>query len=559
MKLIKNITNDDINIQTGPWLSGLLVNAVMNGPSCVLLADTEGNIEYVNRKFSALTGYSFNEAVGRSVSILSPGTGDDNVNLVIWRHLLKGENWFGEIEGCTKSGEHYWEQTSIAPIRDEQRNVIYYLKISYDITERKELENQLMATIATLRMHETQLLKTCRELENTTEELEDSRQKLEMLSHEDALTGLLNRRGLNKELMRLKSLTEREGDAIGFLIIDLDHFKNINDDYGHAAGDYVLKECAQLLSSLMRTSDIICRYGGDEIIIALATDNADTTRLTAQRVLGAVRNHDFTFESKKVPVSISIGAACETPIPGVSLENLMRMADHALYYAKRSGRNAMALWSPDNKPILETDDLHSRGFSIHSEHFRHVFNTVAAMLQAREKATGDHSRRVTRMAVILAQALRLPPPQIELCEQGALLHDIGKIAIPDTILLKPGPLTDEEREIIKQHPKTGYDILKSDPEFKDIAEIVLSHQERFDGTGYPRGLKGMDICIGARIFAVVDSYDAMRAGRVYSASKTPEEALEEIERCSGTHFDPQVVEAFRHCQNRLERVLTAID
>lgn len=535
-------------------LTDLLVNAVMTGPSSVLLADVDGNIEYVNRKFSAITGYELSEAVGKNVLMLTPGILSHHLNTIIWKRLRKGKNWSGEIEGVRKNGKPYWEKASISPIRDENGKIQRYLKIADDITERKELETQLLATIATLRMHESQLEEKWTQLKETTEELQQSRQLLQRLSQEDALTGLLNRRGLDTELRRLKSLSERQGDPIGFLILDIDNFKEINDKYGHAAGDLILKICADLLRSLLRGSDIISRYGGDEIIVTLPSADAKITRLTAKRILTAIRKHDFSIGKVSIPVTVSIGAASEIPVTGGSLDNIMKMADHALYYAKRNGKDAMALWSPDDELMFENDDLKQSEFSVHSQPFRSVFNTLLAMLDAREKATGDHSKRVSKMAVILAQAMRLTPPQIELCEEGALLHDIGKIATPDTILLKPGPLTPEERNIIKKHPQIGYDILKSNPEFRDIAEIVLSHQEHYDGSGYPRGLKGAEIFIGARIFAVIDTYDAIRAGRPYADPKSAKAALAEIKKCSGTHFDPEVVDAFVRSHKKIETV-----
>jgi len=550
---------EQVKTSAGSGLTDLLINAVMNGPSSVLLTDVDGNIEYANRKCCAVTGYALSELAGKNVAMLIVGARPQDRSNIICRNLQRGKNWSGEIEGCKKSGEHYWEQASISPIRDDAGKIHQYLKIAHDITEQKELENELRATVATLQMHETQLRATCMKLEEATQALKKNRRKLQRLSQEDALTGLLNRRGLNKSLQRIKAVAERQGYPIGFLILDIDNFKEINDKHGHAMGDHILKTCARLLRCLLRTSDLISRYGGDEIVVALPAADIEATRKAAKRILAAVRHYDFSTELIKISITVSIGAACEIPVAGKPLEHLMKMADHALYYAKRNGRDAMAVWSSDDKLTLESDDAKTTGFSIHSQPFRFVFNTLVAMLDAREKATGDHSKRVTKMAGSLAQAMSLSPAQIELCEHGALLHDIGKIAIPDTILLKPGPLTPEEREIVEKHPQVGHEILQSNPEFKNISEIVLSHQERFDGTGYPRGLKGDQICIGARIFTVVDSYDAIRAGRPYAASRSAEEALCEIKRCSGTQFDPEVVEAFIRCQSQLEEVLMAED
>jgi HD-GYP domain-containing protein (c-di-GMP phosphodiesterase class II) len=149
----------------------------------------------------------------------------------------------------------------------------------------------------------------------------------------------------------------------------------------------------------------------------------------------------------------------------------------------------------------------------------------------------------------------LTPEEIDIVHRGALMHDIGKIIIPDAILLKKGPLTPEEWIIVKQHPQTGYDIVRACPAMEKVSEIVFSHQERYDGSGYPRGLKGNLICLGARIFAIIDTYDAIRSNRPYSSGKSAEVAIAQIKAGRGTQFDPEVVDAFYRCQPRIEACL----
>jgi diguanylate cyclase (GGDEF)-like protein len=183
-----------------------------------------------------------------------------------------------------------------------------------------------------------------------------------------------------------------------------------------------------------------------------------------------------------------------------------------------------------------------------------TLQAMVQMLDEREHATGQHSNRVRALSFVLGKAMSLPRRELDILSHGALLHDIGKVAIPDSILLKAGPLTDSEREVIKTHAQIGYNILSSSPHMKEIAELVYSHQERYDGSGYPRGLKGDAISLGARIFAVVDAYDAMRSDRPYRKALMPEAARAEIVRCSGTHFDPAVVDAFLRHQDELEAI-----
>lgn len=179
---------------------------------------------------------------------------------------------------------------------------------------------------------------------------------------------------------------------------------------------------------------------------------------------------------------------------------------------------------------------------------------MVAMLDARERATGRHSIRVRDLVMVLANKLNLPKEEQEHIARGTLLHDIGKVGIPDAILLKQDCLTDEEWDIMRTHVQIGYDFVKASPHLEQAAEIVLSHHEKFDGSGYPRGLKGDAICLGARIFSVIDAYDAMRSVRVYQDSIPEKEAMEEICNCSGSHFDPDIIKTFMECHLQLEKI-----
>lgn len=182
-----------------------------------------------------------------------------------------------------------------------------------------------------------------------------------------------------------------------------------------------------------------------------------------------------------------------------------------------------------------------------------TLEALVAMLDAREKATGQHSLRVRDLSLIVGRQMKLTEKELEHLARGTLLHDIGKIAIPDSILLKPGKLTDEEWKTMKAHVMIGHKIVQSSDYLAAAAQVILQHHEKFDGSGYPNGLKGHEICAGARIFSIIDAYDAMRSVRSYKNSIPKEEALEEIKRCSGSHFDPDVVDAFFSCLDEIER------
>ena len=537
--------------------------------------------------------------------------------------------------------------------------------------------------------------------------------RMRELTVRDSLTGLFTRRHLEDQLERVWAAARENESETAVVIVDIDHFKLVNDSYGHLVGDQVLREFAQLLLDHVRESDVTCRYGGDELVAILPGTPVSEARDLAERIVSGIRDHTFYADENPLRLTVSAGvASCVSARSPKSSVDLLAQADQALYVAKRGGRDRVCVFQrhllaavepsgvrePEPAPVsshnqaagatakgtvMVVDDEPSighllkrfleiggyeafvacsadealaeiqacpgkydvsftdinmpgkTGFELLDEmsslddtivkiiitgyatvdnavigmrkraydflpkpiDHSHFFNTLeralefrrlllenvsyqlqlkamvrqksaelsrsldqvkesyeftlealVSMLDAREQTSGQHSKRVSNLAVILAREVGLEEVNVLRIKHGALLHDIGKIGIPDAILLKPGPLDAGERRVINTHSQIGYDILSSSSYLDEVAEIVLSHQERFDGTGYPRGLGGDEICLGARIFAVLDTYDAMRSKRVYHSEYTHEEAVAEIRRHSGTQFDPEVVKAFLKCQ-----------
>ncbi len=542
--------------------------------------------------------------------------------------------------------------------------------------------------------------------------------RMRSLAIHDPMTGLYNRLHLEAEIRDVWSWCERYKRPLTVVVIDLDHFKMVNDTHGHVVGDRVLKEFAGVLDKSSRASDIVGRYGGEEFIVILPNTDSDDALIYANRLLEKVRQHLFVEGEYDLLLTLSMGIASATSevMAESTPEAVVEQADKAMYMAKRAGRNCVRLWSDRSEGgridavdleeapaaqvedartksvngeimVIDDDDdirklmsalleregygtagfadgeaalaalaansgrydlalidiklpgmdgiemlkrvrsyddtivcimisgyatvdnaissmrrgafdyiqkpcvrdqvllsigrameyrralVENRQYQQHlskmvktkSAHAREALGEVRSsyqftlealvdLLDAREKDTGDHSKRVRAMALRLGREMNMSDAQLEDLSYGALLHDIGKIGIPDRILLKPGKLTDEEMQIMKKHAEIGYHVLAGSSYLTNAAEIVYSHQESYDGGGYPRGLKGEDICLGARLFTVIDAYDAMRAKRVYRDPLPEPKALDEIKRMTGRQFDPQVVEAFLQCYDDIAEI-----
>lgn len=359
--------------------------------------------------------------------------------------------------------------------------------------------------------------------------------KTEEIARIDGITELFNRRHFDERMHEELDRHSRYGDTLSLLLIDLDNFKKYNDTFGHLAGDRLLVHAAVQVKAATRSSDLVFRYGGDEFAVILPNSSTIDAFNVAERM-----REKFALEmsGRQLDITISIGVA-SWPGDGRTLDELCYAADMALYYAKRTGQNRTSIAS---RTLFS---LNEPNLNINSE--AEVLSTIyalAATLEARDKYTYGHSRRVSRYAVAAAEALNLPPEQVALISAAALLHDIGKVGIPDNVLNKTGKLLDDEWELLKQHPRLSATIVGHVPSLSACLAAVRHHHERWDGTGYPGGLKGESIPIEARILAVTDSFEAMISERPYRKALTFKQAIAELEKCSGLQFDPVVVRAF---------------
>jgi len=345
----------------------------------------------------------------------------------------------------------------------------------------------------------------------------------------DPLTGLGNHRHFHERLQRELARAEDTGRVMSLCLLDVDDFKRINDRFGHPAGDRALAQVATRL----RQGGEAFRLGGDEFALLLPGSDETAALAAAQSIVKRISEWSIG-EAGVITVSAGVAAF---PQHAHERDSLIRLADAALYWAKENGKNQVRIAGADD--LSDLDAL--AGGADRVARFR-AAAALARAVDARDVYTGSHSERVAAIAGAIAERLGLPAPEVELTRVAGSLHDLGKLAIPEEILQKPAELTTAEWLVVQRHPQIGHRMLEG-LGASPVAEWVLHHHERWDGSGYPDGLAGDDIPLGSRIVFVADAFDAMTFGRLYRSPLDRDEALAEIERCAGGQFDPQVVRA----------------
>lgn len=390
--------------------------------------------------------------------------------------------------------------------------------------------------------------------------LKEANARLAALATIDPLTGLPNHRALLEQMDREVDRARRYGHALSVVFFDGDRFKRVNDTYGHAVGDTVLRELGQRVKSVLRGGDTLGRYGGEEFLVVLPETDIDQAKIVAERMRAAVAAFPLAASQVEggINTTISLGVATY-PTDGANTNELREKADQAMYWAKRLGRNqvrtvAEAERAGGNAALsatihsLERDEPGRMEDSLskkdpHADLMAVVYSLMW-LLELRDHSIFSHSYDVSDLAVAIAQEMRLDEQKVSAISTAALLHDIGKIAIPDSLLHKEGSLSPQEWAAIRQHPELGAQILEVSPTLRELMPAIRHHHERWDGAGYPDRLSGEHIPLEARIIGAAEAYHAMISHRPYQKARSPEAALAELQRCAGKQFDPDVVEAF---------------
>ncbi|WP_157260877.1 diguanylate cyclase [Patulibacter minatonensis] len=362
----------------------------------------------------------------------------------------------------------------------------------------------------------------------------EARQQLSELAFTDHLTGLHNQRAFSDRLEEEVRRCRRYRRPLSLVVFDLDHFKLINDTHGHESGNRALAEFAERLVAVRRGSDVIARVGGEEFAWMLPETDGRSAMVAAERARAAISDLPFS-DVGRITSSVGICSLDDAD----DAQQLYRHADLALYWAKAAGRNTIVRYTPE---LISAPPGGAAMHRLESAKTLAAVRALASAVDAKDPSTQRHSERVAELAGELARTLGWDPARVVLLHSAALVHDVGKIGVPDTILLKPAKLTDAEYEQVKTHAALGAEMV-ADLLSREQVLWIRHHHERHDGHGYPDGVADDQISDGAKIMAVADAWDAMTGARPYGRPRPLAEAIEEMRRGAGSQFDPTAIEA----------------
>lgn len=397
----------------------------------------------------------------------------------------------------------------------------------------------------------------------------DQNKRLHKLAITDELTGLMNRRRFNEILARMWQRWRRKGESMACIMIDVDHLRRVNDRFGRSRGDVVLRRIADVLRSNALAEGAVARYGGSEFGVVLPKTSGQGAYLWAEQLRRGVEDLSIIVGSDELRVTTSIGvASTSNKLSGPG--ELVCRADLALYDAKRKGRNRVSLWRmPSAAELIEAarDEVPTQAAEMpparatQGDDPAWVSHTAMAMARAigeKDHATGAHCMWVGWLAAEVGRQLGMNEHQADQLHTAGVLHDLGKISVPSAILLKPGPLTQQERDLVDCHADIGADLVNRQHADIKIQQAIRYHHDWFDGSRGNSGKSGPNLPHYARILSVADSFQSMIEERPYRPALSIEEALCELRRCSGSQFDPDVVEVLAKVVTDQDRLLPSI-
>lgn len=430
-----------------------------------------------------------------------------------------------------------WLDLYSFPMYDQQtKELVGAIEYVRDITQRKAIEEHVGVL---------------------NKELLKSNERLRQLSLTDYHTGLYNYRYLEKVIEAEFHRARRYAHPLSVIMLDIDYFKSINDVYGHQFGDLVLKQFARQLKIMVRRYDIIIRFGGEEFLIISPGIGLTQALSVGQRILDAISLYSFGDKKHTVKLKVSLAVASYPEDRSINGMGLVNMVSQVLVKAKESGGNRVY----SSQDTMKKKNMGSLGKNKSTEirllqgkidklTMRSNQNMVEAIfafakaIELKDHYTGEHVGDTVHYVKEICNKLELPKDEVELIKQGAVLHDLGKIGISEKILLKKSKLTKSEFEEIKRHPQIGADILRPIKFLHNLIPLVFYHHEKWDGTGYPSGIKGEEIPVGARIIAVADVYQALISDRPYRKAFSKNKAMKILQDGAGKQFDPRITGVF---------------
>lgn len=502
----------------------------------LLVLDGSGKIVLANENFLSINGFESEELIDRLAADLpwffpstDPRKAASDIAFPWTRAIKERQSVTAEILRMTgRDGVHRVFSVNAGPIGDESKQkgaLVTFQDVTHVEKHRVELENMLTM------------------LRRSKDEIQKKNKELEILATRDALTGCLNRRAFFERMEPLLEQHRRDGRSMSCFMVDVDHFKSVNDTYGHYTGDEVLREVSKALRDLFEEQHIVCRYGGEEFCVVLPGLDLDQAYQEAERTRLAIMNIRLD-DPGELRLTASVGVS-ELRFGATETQDLINQADECLYVAKRGGRNQSVLYDPERVSVLVKDEPQTPDIA-EPDLARLSFTTVTALLSAlahRDPATAEHSRRVANLCVKSAEGL-LSQHDTYILEIAALLHDLGKIGVPDSVLHKPGVLEESEWKIMQRHNDAGVDMVAGAFHCDELDTLIRVHHSISASRRSPRKLDIKSAPVAARLLNIADTYDSMVSDQAYRRGCSSDEAIAELRRCAGTQFDPELIERF---------------